>query len=106
MSKMYEPEDKKSILKEAKSHGVRATAKAWGISPGTISRWRKAQEQAKGARVRQVHVEPGPVAIPKKTHGRRLIEATLLSYRDDSLTLDEAAEQLENALIAAHKLMK
>lgn len=98
MSKVYEESEKTSILKEAVSHGVRATAKVWGVSPGTISRWRKeakAKRKAAKSAVRKVHKEPGSPVPPKKTYGRRMIEALLLSYQDGAISFENAAHELE-----------
>lgn len=72
-------------------HGVRTTARRYGVSPGTISKWRK--------RARVVGLHPIPTRSSRPKHSPRSLDRTLVSLIiDKRLSINRSAEVVQKSL--------
>ncbi len=85
------PKVRRDAVLFADTHGVRTTARRYGVSPGTISKW------VKKAKFYGLHPIPTRSSRPK--HSPRALDSTLVGLIiDKRLALNRSAEVVQKAL--------
>lgn len=86
-----QPKVRRDAVLFADKHGVRTAARRYGVSPGTISKWRK--------RAVKVGLHPIPTRSSRPRHSPRTLDRTLvLKIIDKRIELNRSAEVVHRSL--------
>jgi transposase InsO family protein len=85
------PKVRRDAVLFADTHGVRTAARRYGVSPGTISKWRK--------RALVVGLHPIPTRSSRPKHSPRALDRTLVNLIiDKRLRINRSAEVVQKSL--------
>ncbi len=85
------PKVRRDAVLFADKHGVRTAARRYGVSPGTISKWRQ--------RAKVVGLHPIPTKSSRPKHSPRALDKDLvMKIVDKRLLLNRSAEVVHKAL--------